>query len=110
MLEPFDELERLGFEVALPVCGEYVTADSVFGALRPDTLLVSVMQVNNETGIRQPLDAVCEALIGQRSCTLTRPRLWQGPPAAANLVRTPVSISGQILRPKVSASDHKARQ
>lgn len=66
VLEPFDELERLGFEVTrLPVCaGGYVTADSVFGALRPDTLLVSVMQVNNETGIRQPLDAVCEALIG----------------------------------------------
>lgn len=66
VLEPFDELERLGFEVTrLPVCaGGYVTAESVFGALRPDTLLVSVMQVNNETGIRQPLDAVCEALIG----------------------------------------------
>jgi cysteine desulfurase len=87
VLEPFDELERLGFEVTrLPVCaGGYVTADSVFGALRPDTLLVSVMQVNNETGIRQPLDAVCEALIGHPAFLHTdaAPGLWQGPPAAA---------------------------
>ena len=64
VLEPFDELERLGFDVTrLTVsAGGYVAAESVARAVRPDTLLVSVMQVNNETGIRQPLDAVCEAL------------------------------------------------
>jgi len=31
-------------------------------ALRPDTLLVSIMQVNNETGIRQPLSEITHIL------------------------------------------------
>ena len=64
VLEPFDEMERLGFEVTrLPVCeAGHVTAESLAQALRKETLLVSVMQVNNETGIRQPLDAICHAL------------------------------------------------
>ena len=33
-------------------------------AVRDDTLLVSVMQVNNETGVRQPIEAVAAALKG----------------------------------------------
>ncbi len=66
VLEPCDELERLGFEVTrLPVSAHgYVNAESVAEALRPDTLLVSVMQVNNETGVRQPLEKICESLLG----------------------------------------------
>ena len=66
VLEPFDELERLGFEVTrLPVgVAGYVTTESLSRALRPDTLMVSVMQINNETGIRQPLTEICEALGG----------------------------------------------
>jgi cysteine desulfurase len=64
VLEPFEEMARLGFEVQiLPV-----RADGCFDpqrladALRPDTLLVSTMQVNNETGVLQPLAAVAEIL------------------------------------------------
>src|SRR5208282_2646316 len=37
--------------------------DRLMRALRPDTLLVSVMQVNNETGIIQPLNEICNRLI-----------------------------------------------
>ncbi len=64
VLEPFDELERLGFSVTrLPVySGGFVSAAAVLDALRPETLLVSVMQVNNETGVRQPLDQIVDAL------------------------------------------------
>ena len=36
--------------------------DALKNSLRPDTLLVSLMQVNNETGIRQPIDQVTEIL------------------------------------------------
>lgn len=64
VFEPFDELERLGFAVTrLPVSsGGFVSAAAVEDALRPETLLVSVMQVNNETGVRQPVDQIAVAL------------------------------------------------
>lgn len=64
VLEPCEVLERNGFEVTyLPVGPTgYVAADAVAAALRPDTLLVSVMQANNETGVRQPLENICEVL------------------------------------------------
>ncbi len=64
VLEPFDELERQGFAVTrLAVCpGGYVEPSAVAAALRPDTLLVSLMQTNNETGVSQPLTEITEVL------------------------------------------------
>jgi len=57
VLEPLAELERLGFEVELLPVDESGRLDPqrLADALRPDTLLVSTMQVNNETGISQPI-------------------------------------------------------
>lgn len=64
VLEPCDALERAGFAVTRVSVGATgaVEPDAIKAALRPDTLLVSVMQVNNETGIRQPLDEIAEIL------------------------------------------------
>lgn len=64
VLEPCDALERAGFTVTRVLVGGTgaVEPDAIKAALRPDTLLVSVMQVNNETGIRQPLDEIAEIL------------------------------------------------
>lgn len=64
VLEPCRALEKDGFEVTvIPVtAGGFVDPDAVRMALRPDTLMVSVMQVNNETGIRQPLDDIANVL------------------------------------------------
>ena len=47
-----DELERLGYEVTRlsPAADGAVHADALAAALRPDTILVSLMLVNNETG------------------------------------------------------------
>jgi len=66
VLEPCDVLERSGFEVTrLPVgASGAVDPETLREALRPDTFLVSVMQVNNETGVRQPIEAVAEVLSG----------------------------------------------
>ena len=49
---------RTGFDVTLVAtdAGRWVDPRSAFTALRPDTLLVSVMAVNNETGVIQPID------------------------------------------------------
>jgi len=66
VLEPLEHLQDQGFEVTLLRPGESgaVAPEDIEQALRPDTLLVSVMHVNNETGIRQPIDAVAGLLEG----------------------------------------------
>lgn len=67
VLEPLQELERRGFELTvIPVGADgAVPARAVIAALRQDTLLVSVMAANNETGIRQPITEIADALAGQ---------------------------------------------
>ena len=66
VLEPFDVLERDGFEVTRLEVSEagYVTPDSLKEALRDDTLLVSIIHVNNETGVVQPLRDLASVLCG----------------------------------------------
>jgi cysteine desulfurase len=66
VLEPLEALAKRGFEVTLvPPCkGGWVEPEAVIAAVRPDTLLVSVMHVNNETGVIQPLAEVAERLAG----------------------------------------------
>jgi cysteine desulfurase len=66
VLEPCRTLEREGFEVTrLPAPADGVLgADAVAAALRPDTILVSVMAANNEIGTLQPvaeIGALCRA-------------------------------------------------
>lgn len=66
VLEPLEEMERRGFEVTLikPNKGGWVEPADVLNAVRDDTLLISVMHVNNETGIIQPLEEIAEGLDG----------------------------------------------
>ena len=66
VLDSMRELEREGFEVTvLPVLSSGLLDLAVFeAALRPDTVLASVMFVNNETGVVQDvaaLGALCRA-------------------------------------------------
>lgn len=64
VLEPLEFLARNGFSVTLvkPESDGAVSTEKIAAALRPDTLLVSVMHVNNETGIIQPLEEIAKAL------------------------------------------------
>lgn len=64
VLEPLAELERRGFEVdrVIPGTGGAIDPLSVKKAIRPDTLLVSVMHVNNETGVIQPIEEIASIL------------------------------------------------
>ena len=57
---------RRGFDVTLvpPESGGAVDPDAILSALRPDTLLVSMMHVNNETGVIQPVEEVADRLHG----------------------------------------------
>lgn len=64
VLSTMAQLERLGFEVTyLPVDhqGRVRPAD-LKAALRPDTILVSVMAVNNEVGAIEPIDELADVL------------------------------------------------
>jgi cysteine desulfurase len=60
VLGPLGKLRDLGFEVELiPVtAGGYVEADTVKRRLRSDTLVVTMMHANNETGVMQPVTEV----------------------------------------------------
>ena len=64
VLQPIENLRQAGFEITyLPVdSGGQVSSDDLASALRKDTILVSVMQINNETGVQQPLERIIEAL------------------------------------------------
>lgn len=57
VLETCKDLERQGYEVTYlrPDRAGRITADQVAAALRPDTALVSMMLVNNETGAVLPV-------------------------------------------------------
>ena len=64
LLEPLRALSGRGFEVTLvaPDPGGWVHPEAVLEAVRDDTLLVSVMQVNNETGVVQPIREISRLL------------------------------------------------
>jgi len=57
VLEPARTLEHEGYEVTVVAVGPdgLVATDDVARALRPDTVLVSVMAANNEIGTMQPV-------------------------------------------------------
>ncbi len=64
VLDTMRELERQGFEVTyLPVNADgLVEMDTLTAALRPDTILVSIMAVNNEIGVVQDVSAIGKLL------------------------------------------------
>lgn len=57
---PLDYLEQLGFEVTiLPVDHlGHISLEELSAAIRPDTILVSVMYVNNEVGAVEPIEEI----------------------------------------------------
>ncbi len=72
VLDPFRELERRGWRAT------YLTPDrrgvvepaQVAAALRPDTVLVSIMHVNNEIGVIQDIAAIAAVCAGSTSARL----------------------------------------
>ena len=62
VLRPMQELEARGFEVTYlaPEADGTVSLDALRAALRPDTILVSVMMVNNEVGSLMPIQSMAK--------------------------------------------------
>jgi cysteine desulfurase len=107
VLEPCDALERAGFVVTRVSVGATGAVDpkDIKAALRPDTLLVSVMQVNNETGVRQPLNEIAEILKDHNHSSYFHTDAAQGFGKDLESLRNPridlISISGhKIYAPK----------
>lgn len=64
VLNTVKHMHDIGFDVDIvnPDISGRVSADQIIGLVRDDTLLVSVMHVNNETGIIQPVKEIGSAL------------------------------------------------
>lgn len=64
VLETVKAMEKQGFDVDIinPASSGRIAVEDVIDKLREDTLLVSVMHVNNETGIIQPIEEIGEEL------------------------------------------------
>ena len=62
ILDPCLQLEREGFTVTYlsPDENGLLPIERIEAALRPDTILVSVMHANNETGVIQDIQAIAE--------------------------------------------------
>lgn len=62
VLDTVRELEREGYEATYlqPQDNGLITVQQLAEAIRPDTILVSVMLVNNEIGVIQPIDEIGE--------------------------------------------------
>ncbi|MBA5608440.1 IscS subfamily cysteine desulfurase [Duganella sp. FT3S] len=60
VLDTVRELERQGFEATYldPQDNGLISIEQLTAAIRPDTILVSVMLVNNEIGVIQPIDEI----------------------------------------------------
>ena len=102
-----EELESRGFEVTYlsPEKDGSVSADAVKAALREDTILVTLMMVNNETGGITDIAAISKMLKGCGSKALLHTDAVQGfmkvPFSAKKLGADMISISGhKIHAPK----------
>ena len=64
VLEPFQKLEREGFSVTYlsPQSSGLLDLNTLQSALRADTILVSIMHVNNEIGVIQDIAAIGQLL------------------------------------------------
>ncbi|MBM3347361.1 MAG: IscS subfamily cysteine desulfurase [Betaproteobacteria bacterium] len=62
VLDTCRELERQGFEVTYldPESNGIIDLEKLRAAIRPDTILVSIMMVNNEIGVIQPVAEIGE--------------------------------------------------
>lgn len=69
VLEPIRWLEEHGFTATyvLPDAAGQIRADQVLDAVQDDTLLVSVMHANNETGVILPIGAIADGLGGHEA-------------------------------------------
>lgn len=67
-LKPLNELKRQGFEITfVPINKEgLASAEAVLKAIRPDTILITIMFANNEMGAIQPIAEIGRGILRYR--------------------------------------------
>jgi cysteine desulfurase len=102
VLDPCRELERRGWRVTylVPDRGGMLDPAQVAAALQPDTVLVSVMHVNNEIGVVQDIAAIA-------GVCATHGAAWLHVDAAQSVGKCPVDF-GKMGIDLLSLSAHKA--
>ena len=97
-----EELERRGYDVTYlkPDSTGSIPVDAVKNALRPDTILVSLMLVNNETGAINDISSVSKLLKSSGSPALLHTDAVQ---AFMKIPFTPKSLGADMI----SVSGHK---
>ena len=102
VLRPMAELEARGFEVTYldPDAAGRISAEALKAALRPDTILVSVMMVNNEVGSVLPISAM--AKLTHRLC----PNALFHTDAVQGFLKIPFRASS-LEADLISVSSHK---
>lgn len=100
VLEPCEALEKRGFEVTYlkPDSDGRIKPEDLADALRDNTLLVSIMHANNETGAIQPLTECLELLKGHEAYFHTD--------AAQSFGKTPKTLENKRID-FISVSAHK---
>ena len=103
VLETCKDLERQGYEVTYlkPDKAGRVTVEQLTAALRPDTILVSMMLVNNETGVVLPVADCVKAVKAYDPAILFHCDAVQGflktPEPLARLGTDLVAVSGHKI-------------
>ncbi len=102
VLRPLQQLTTKGYEVTFVAPGRdgAVSAEDVLSAVRPDTALVSVMLVNNETGAVNPVGEIARGLKAAGLGALLHTDAVQG---FLKLPFTPAKLGADLL----SVSGHK---
>ncbi len=103
VLEPCKALELQGYEVTYlhPDATGHIRLEALEDALRPDTVLVSMMLVNNETGFLQPVADAARLLKRKKSNALLHCDAVQGflkvPFTVKSLGADLIAISGHKI-------------
>ena len=73
VLEICRYLEKEGFETTFVDVDDtgMVSVDDVAAAIRPDTILISIMHANNEVGTIQPIEAIAKVAVQKGICIHT---------------------------------------
>lgn len=101
VLDTCQQLEKEGFQVTYlaPQANGLLDLAVFEAALRPDTVLVSIMQVNNETGVVQDIDAIAN-ITAKKQILLHVDAAQTVGKTVIDLTKTPIDL--------LSLSAHKA--